>query len=59
MNASIELSQKEVATLRDILDRYLRDLSYEIADTDRSSYKEEIKAHRDVVRQIQAKLPPK
>jgi LPS O-antigen subunit length determinant protein (WzzB/FepE family) len=57
MNARIELTTKEAETLKDILDRYLRDLSYEIADTDKSSFKDEIKAHREIVRDIAAKLP--
>jgi hypothetical protein len=57
MNATIELKSDEVATLKDILDRYLRDLSYEIADTDKSSYKDEIKEHREIVRRIAEKLP--
>jgi hypothetical protein len=57
MTATIELDEIESKTLREILDRYLRDLNYEIADTDRSAYKDEIKQHREVVRKIANKLP--
>ncbi len=46
MTATIELNRAETETLRDILERYLRDLSYEIANTDSSAFKEAIKAHR-------------
>ena len=57
MTATIELNRAETETLRDILERYLRDLSYEIANTDSSGFKEAIKAHRDIVQRIEEKLP--
>ena len=57
MPANLELSSDEAETLREILERYLRDLSFEIADTDRSSFRYELKEHRETVRSIARKLP--
>lgn len=48
----IELTEEEVEALRALLDRETRDLSYEIADTDNSSYRDELRTHRDLVRGI-------
>lgn len=56
MRRPLEIDEAEAGALRAILDRYLRDLSFEIADTDSSSYRGELKDHREVVRRVAAKL---
>jgi len=53
---TIDLTDDEVALLLDILHESYTDLRYEIYDTDTSSFKERLRAHRDVLEGILAKL---
>jgi hypothetical protein len=48
----IALNENEIAALITVLESTLSDLSYEIADTDRKKYRDEIKAQRDVLAKI-------
>ena len=48
----LDLDATERNTLIDTLESYLSDLSYEIADTDRFEFREELKAKRDVLNKI-------
>lgn len=45
----IEITEREHELLIGILDRYLADLRYEIADTDSSQYKEGLRHERDEI----------
>lgn len=45
-------SDTEHEALRHVLDRTVRELAYEIADTDNSRFREQLKAERDVLRGI-------
>lgn len=49
---AIELNDEQTELLREYLRRLLSDLSVEIAGTDRKAYREEIKAERNVLREI-------
>ena len=53
---SLELSNDELEILEEYLKRVLSDLSVEIADTDRQSYREEIKAERRLLQQVVEQL---
>jgi hypothetical protein len=46
----LELSDDEAALLRELLDGICRDLSYEIADTDNSTYRAGLRDRRDAIR---------
>jgi hypothetical protein len=48
----LDLDETERQTLVDLLQSYLADMSYEIADTDRLEFREELKAKRDVLNKI-------
>ena len=48
----LDLDATEQKILADTLQSYLSDLSYEIADTDRMEFREELKAKRDVLNKI-------
>ena len=48
----LDLDATEQKILADTLQNYLSDLSYEIADTDRLEFREELKAKRDVLNKI-------
>ncbi len=48
----IELSEADVATLKDVLDSYLSDLRMEIADTDRMDFREGLKDRRKVLESL-------
>ncbi len=48
----LDLDAKERTTLMEVLESYLSDLSYEIADTDRFEFREQLKAKRDVLNKI-------
>ena len=45
----IEVTEEELSLLASILERYLGDMSYEIADTDSSSFKEGLRHERDQI----------
>ena len=48
----LDLDATEQKILIQVLESYLSDLSYEIADTDRLAFREELKAKRDVLHKI-------
>lgn len=48
----LDLDATERSTLIDVLESYLSDLSFEIADTDRMEFREQLKAKRDVLNKI-------
>ena len=48
----LDLDATEQKILIQVLESYLSDLSYEIADTDRLEFREELKAKRDVLNKI-------
>ena len=56
----INLTDEEVELLREILDQANRDLRYEIADTDRSSYRQVLRARESLLQQLLAHVgaPP-
>lgn len=56
MAATLELSDKQHELLAEVLKSVLGDLSYEIADTDLSSYKEALKEKRDELQAIAEQL---
>lgn len=53
---SLDLNREQAAILRRYLKSALSDLSVEIAGTDRYEYREEIKAERELLEQVMAKL---
>jgi hypothetical protein len=52
----VELTPDEVDVLRQLLGNYLADLSYEIADTTLSHFRDELRAHRSVVQNLLQRL---
>ena len=48
----LDLDATERKTLIETLESYLSDLSYEIADTDRFEFREQLKTKRDVLNKI-------
>ena len=48
----IDLDNTERSILMQTLESYLSDLSFEIADTDRMEFREELKAKRQVLNKI-------
>ncbi|MFZ0488178.1 MAG: hypothetical protein WAL83_14370 [Arenicellales bacterium] len=48
----LTLSSEERDALIVLLEGHLPDMSYEIADTDRSTYRDQIKARRDLLKKI-------
>ena len=52
MAKSIELTGDQQEILSDVLKSTLGDMSYEIADTDNSEYKEQLKKRRDALKAV-------
>ena len=52
----LTLEDNEAEILVDLLDSKLRDLSYEISDTDTRAFKDRLKARRDALKRIQDDL---
>ena len=52
----IEVTEEELSLLASILERYLGDMSYEIADTDSSSFKEGLRQERDQIADLLARV---
>jgi hypothetical protein len=52
----LDLSDDQVALLRELLDSALRDLRFEIADTDNVEFKHGLKAREDQIRALLAPL---
>jgi hypothetical protein len=45
----LEFTDTEMELMRKLLDGEMRDLSVEIADTDNSRFRDELRAHRDAL----------
>jgi hypothetical protein len=54
--AQLDLTEQEVEALIVLLEGNLTDLSMEIADTDRKTFRDELKARRDELHNILQKL---
>ena len=52
----IEITEEQLSLLTSILERYLGDMSYEIADTDSSSFKEGLRHERDQIVDLLARV---
>jgi hypothetical protein len=52
MAKTLELSDKQQEYLAEVLESVLGNLSYEISDTDLSSYKDQLKEKRDELKTI-------
>jgi hypothetical protein len=52
----IEITEEELSLLTGILERYLGDMSYEIADTDSSTFKEGLRHERDQIADLLARV---
>ncbi|MFQ5488656.1 MAG: hypothetical protein ACE5ET_09480 [Gammaproteobacteria bacterium] len=52
----LDLTREEQEVLRNTLESYLSDLRYEIADTDRLEFREQLKAKKAVLEKILATL---
>ena len=52
----LKLEEPEVDVLRETLDATLRDLKYEIADTDNPTYKRQLRKRETLLLSILAKL---
>ncbi len=50
----VDLTAEERELLAEVLDGTLKNLSYEIADTDRHDYKERLKKKREVLEKIKS-----
>ncbi len=48
----LDLNDEAAALLREILNSTVRDLSHEIADTDNSTFRAELRERRDAVRAL-------
>lgn len=48
----LDLDDNEKKALSSALKSYLSDLSYEIADTDKKSFRDELKAKRDLLQKV-------
>ncbi len=49
---TLELDDRQVEVLRNVLSNYLSDLSMEIADTDSKDFRDELKQRKQAVEQI-------
>ena len=52
----LKLDKEEAEALLQVLNSYLADLRYEIADTDRSTFREMLRQHREKIERILAAL---
>jgi len=52
----LDLTEAEAAILREVVESALSNLSYEIADTDRQDFRNDLKARRDVLKKVQDAL---
>lgn len=48
----LDLDENEKEALSSALKSYLSDMSYEIADTDKKSFRDELKAKRDLLQKV-------
>jgi len=49
----LDLDMQEKQALSATLKSYLSDMSYEIANTDRKAFRDELKAKRDLLKKVQ------
>lgn len=49
---TLELDDRQVEVLREVLSRYLSDLSMEIADTDSKDFRDDLKERKQTVEQV-------
>jgi hypothetical protein len=56
MATNLELEPEELEVVRDVLNSAITDLSPEIAGTDNFEYREGLKARREVLRGVVARL---
>ncbi|HEU4840675.1 MAG TPA: hypothetical protein VFT09_04505 [Ilumatobacteraceae bacterium] len=56
MTRHLQLEPDEVEALREVLHSAIRDLSPEIADTDNPEYRRGLKARRELLRTVVARL---
>jgi len=56
MATKVELEPEELDVVREVLTSAISDLSPEIADTDNFEYREALKARREVLRGVVARL---
>lgn len=56
MAVTLELSDAQQEMLGEVIDKVLGDLSYEIADTDLLSFKDQLKERRDALKVIADQL---
>jgi len=52
----LDLTDDEAALLKEFLESTLKNLSYEIADTDTSEFRDQLKARRDALTRISQAL---
>ena len=52
----LHLDDDKATALRDVLESALRDLSYEISNTDNSTFKDELRQRRDALKVIADQL---
>ena len=52
----IDMTTEEKGILLDVLENYISDLRMEIADTDKSDFKEKLRTKKDVLNTILSKL---
>ncbi len=56
MMIHIDLSEEERDMLAEVLEAYLSDLNYEIADTDTSTFRDQLKLRRTTLEKVLAAL---
>jgi len=52
----LELSESDATVLREALEKMLKELSYEIADTDSKDFRDGLKARRDALARVERAL---
>jgi hypothetical protein len=49
---TLNLTQKEVSVLKNVLDEYLSDLRMEVADTDKQDFRNSLKEEEETIKEI-------
>lgn len=52
----LDLTDEETAALRQLLDSHLSDMYAEISHTDNPAYRLQLRGHRQLIREVRAKL---
>ena len=55
----LDLSDEEAAALRELLDSHLSDMYAEISHTDNPGFRSQLRTHRELIREVRAKLDGK